>query len=443
LLPEKLSKNLLSDLGGLHPRFANITSRLVKFATGQTLLQTLQAVNGLFFIWFLSIQDFAIYAVFTGALGFASQLTGFGIAPSIVSLVGMGMTDRVKVGRYIAAGLRVRWMLLVWIIPLGTLLLWIAAEKAEISIELFLCIATCLAFCGYFNAQSDLFAVPLKMLDRLGTIYRISIQSELIRLALVLLIWQSGLLNALSAAMLSMAGLLFTFLALKKAAGRHFLFPTDIPDIERKELVKIFIPRLPNAIFGAFQGQITIIISAIFGGVTQIASIGALGRLSRLLGFLTAANPMLVGPAVARMGEKQFWRRLPWILTLGSLIGGTVACTGFLRPDWLILVLGKNYSDLGSVVWLVTLGAGLSFFVHLIHTVASYRRWVAWWASFGIIGMVVIFQILVVWNFDVTTIQGVLLLSLAAISARIVSFLFLTWVARFQSSWLIDSGKGN
>jgi hypothetical protein len=240
-----------------------------------------------------------------------------------------------------------------------------------------------------------------------------------------------------------MAGLLFTFLALKKAAGRHFLFPTDIPDIERKELVKIFIPRLPNAIFGAFQGQITIIISAIFGGVTQIASIGALGRLSRLLGFLTAANPMLVGPAVARMGEKQFWRRLPWILTLGSLIGGTVACTGFLRPDWLILVLGKNYSDLGSVVWLVTLGAGLSFFVHLIHTVASYRRWVAWWASFGIIGMVVIFQILVVWNFDVTTIQGVLLLSLAAISARIVSFLFLTWVARFHSSWLIDSGEGN
>jgi hypothetical protein len=57
--------------------------------------------------------------------------------------------------------------------------------------------------------------------------------------------------------------------------------------------------------------------------------------------------------------------------------------------------------------------------------------------------MVVIFQILVVWNFDVTTIQGVLLLSLAAISARIVSFLFLTWVARFQSSWLIDSGERN
>jgi len=438
-----LSKNLLSDLSGLNPRFASIASRIAKFATGQSLLQILQAVNGLFFIWLLCIQDFAIYAVFTGALGFASQLTGFGIAPSIVSLVGMGMADREKVGRYIAAGLKVRWMLLVWTLPLGVLLLWIAAEKAKVSMELFLSIAFCLALCGYFNAQSDLFAVPLKMLDRLGTIYRISIQSELIRLALVLLIWQTGLLNALSAAMLSMVGLLFTFLALKKAAGRHFLFPTDLPDIERQELVKIFLPRLPNAIFGAFQGQITIIISAIFGGVTQIASIGALGRLSRLLGFLTAANPMLVGPAVARMGKKQFWRRLPWILTLGSLIGGAVACTGLLRPDWLILLLGKNYSDLGSVVWLVTLGAGLSFFGNLIHTVASYRRWVAWWASFGIIGMVVVFQILVVLNFDVTTIQGVLLLGLAAISARIVSFLFLTWVARFRSTWLIDSGEGH
>ncbi len=422
-------------------KFPRIASLLAKFGTGQMLLQALQAVNGLIFVWFLSIHDFAVYAVFTGALGFASQLAGFGIAPSIVSLVGMEMGNREKVGRYIAAALRVRWMLLMWILPVGVGLLWIAAEKLEISTGLFIAIAACLVVCGYFTAQTDLYTSPLKMFNRLGTIYRISIQSELIRLLLVCLLWAGGWLTALSAAMVTMAGLCYSFLALQLHAGKHILIPIERPNRETAELMRVLLPILPNAIFGAFQGQITIIVSALFGGVSQIASIGALGRLSRLLSFLTAANPMLVGPAIARMSEVAFWRRLPWMLLLGALIGGAIASLGFLRPDWLLLVLGKNYSDLGPVVWLVTLGAGLSFFVHLVHTVTSYKRWVAWWAAFGTIGLVVVFQILVVLNFDVTTMLGVLLLGLAAVCARAVSLLFVTWAARFKPSWLIDSGK--
>lgn len=392
-------------------------------------------------MWLLSIQDFALYAVFTGALGFASQLANLGIAPSIVSLVGMEMANREKVGRYIAAGLRVRWMLLIWILPVGTGLFWMTAEKVDISTGLFIAMAACLAVCGYFAAQTDLFTVPLIMVDRLGTIYRISIQTELIRLVFAGFAWATGLMGALAAVLISVAGLLYGFLAVKKAAQKHILFPVDRPDREAAELVRFFLPRLPNAIFGAFQGQITIIVSSVFGGVAQIASVGALDRLGRLLGFLTAANPMLVGPALARMGEVAFWRRLPWILSLGLLVGAGIASLGLMRPDWLVMILGGNYSDLGSLVWLVTLSAGLVFFVQLVQTVQSYKRWVAWWASFGTIGLVVVFQTLVVLKFDVTTVSGVLLLGLAAASARIVSLLFVTWAARFKPSWLIDSGK--
>ncbi len=420
-------------------RILRLSKLAAKFATGQVVLQLFQAANGLVFVWLLSIQDFAVYAVFTGAMGFASQLAGFGIAPSIVSLVGMGMADTEKVGRYIAAGLRLRWILLLWILPIGTLLLWIASEKADISPLLFVAAAVCLAACGYFTAQSDLFGLPLKMLDRLGTIYRISIQSEMIRLSLVLIAWSFGWLNVLSAVIISTLGLVYSFIGLKRASARHISFPKEPVEREAGEILKIFLPKLPNAIFGAFQGQITIVISAVFGGVSQIASIGALGRLSRFLGFLTAANPMLVGPAISRMSDSSFWRRVPWMLGFGAMLGIAIACTGFLRPEWLLLILGANYSGLGPVVWIVTLTAGLSFFVQLVNTVISYKRWAAWWASFGTIGIVVLFQIIVVWNFDVTSTAGVLLLGLAAVSARSVSLLLVIVAARFRPSWLITT----
>ncbi len=424
-----------------NPRFLRIASLWAKFATGQALLQALQAANGLVFVWFLPIGDFAVYAVFTGALGFTSQLAGFGIAPSIVSLVGMGMADRGKVGRYIAAGLRIRWGLLAFVLPLGIWLLWVAADKAETPRGLFAALAVCLAGCGYLAAQADLFSLPLKMVDRIGTVYRISIHSELIRVALVLPAWAFGWLDALSAALVSLAGLAYNFAAFKKASQRHFLFPPSRPEREVAELLRVFLPTLPNAVFGAFQGQIAIVVSAVFGGVSQIASVGALGRLGRLLGFLTAANPILVGPALARMGEAAFWRRLPWILGSGLLLAAGIAAAGLLRPEWLVLALGKNYAGLGPVVWLVTLTAGLAFFVQLLSTVLSYRRWVAWWASFGTIGMVLLLQSLAVLNFNVTTTEGVLLLSLAAVLARAVSLLFVAWTARFRAGWLVEPPK--
>ncbi len=65
------------------------------------MLQILQAVNGLLLVWLLSVEDFAVYAVFTAAMGFASHMLGFGIAPTIISLVGMDFQDKEKVGRYL------------------------------------------------------------------------------------------------------------------------------------------------------------------------------------------------------------------------------------------------------------------------------------------------------------------------------------------------------
>lgn len=423
----------------MEKRFFRLTKLFAKFTTGQALLQLLQAANGLIFVWFLSIQDFAVYAVFTGALGLCSQLAGFGIAPVVVSLVGMGMRDRDMVGRYLAAGFRLRWIALAYVLPFGVGFLWFTAGKAEISTKLFIVYTLCLAACSYLALHADLYALPLKMVDRLGTFYRILIHSELVRLLLAGAFWYSKSLTALSAIVISTAGLLYVFLAFKSASAGHILFPAKRPRREEAELLKVLLPRLPNVIFGGFQGQITIIISAIFGGVSQIASIGALSRLSRLLGFITEANQMLVGPAIARMSELSFWRRLPWMLCLGFLIGSALACTGFLNPELLLMVLGGNYSDLGSVVWIVTLGAGLTTFFGLLQTVVTYKRWVAWWASFGTIGMVVLFQIIVVLNFDVRTTAGVLLLGLAAVLARIVSILSLIVAAKLRPSWLINT----
>jgi hypothetical protein len=216
----------------------------------------------------------------------------------------------------------------------------------------------------------------------------------------------------------------------------HFQKPCIPPLKERQQLVDLVLPSLPNALFGAFQGQIMIFISAMLGNTQQIAAVGALGRLARLVSFLSAANPMIVGPAFAKMGEAAFWRRVPFILLAATLISCCIAFSGFFFPELLIKIIGEKYRHLASVVWLVTLGSGLVYFLNVLGTMRTFRRWVAWWASFATILLVLAAQSGALLCFNMETISGVLMLGIFATLARIVMVFVLMAAAKYRPLWL-------
>jgi hypothetical protein len=406
------------------------------FVSGEAMIQVLQAINGLLFVWLFCVEDFAVYAVFTAAMGFTSQLMGFGITPTIISLVGMDFHDQAKVGRYLFAGISMRlWILLIGS-PLGLVLLWYSSAKMGLPLSSLLILSVLLLTANYLTAQIDIFCAPLQMLGHLGGLYRCLALGELLRMILTASLWAVHLLGILSAVSVSVIVLLITYTTLRFMVKSHFEKPIVFPDKERRQLLNLVLPSLPNAIFGAFQGQITIFVAALLGNTQQIAAVGALGRLSRLVSFLSAANPMIVGPAFAKMSEQAFWRRLPYVFLIAGLVSAGIAMSGFLFPDTLIQLMGEKYENLSPVVYLVTLGAGLAYFLNVLGTMRTFRRWVAWWASFATIFLVVLAQVLVTLRFDLGTLSGVLVLGIAATMARILIVFILMGVARFRPSWL-------
>ena len=408
----------------------------VSFTSGEAMLQFLQAVNGLLLVWLLSVEDFAVYAVFTAAMGFASHMLGFGITPTIISLVGMDFQDKAKVGRYLMAGSSLRlWMLLI-VSPLGLAILWFSSLKIGIPVTSIVLLSGLLVGANYLSSQIDLFCAPLQMLGRVGTLYRCLALGEVVRILLTLLLWAAHLLSVGSAVVASVIVLAISYGSLLIMTRSHFLNPCIPPLKERQQLVDLVLPSLPNALFGAFQGQIMIFISAMLGNTQQIAAVGALGRLARLVSFLSAANPMIVGPAFAKMSEAAFWRRLPFILLAASLISCCIAFSGFFFPELLIKIIGEKYRHLASVVWLVTLGSGLIYFLNVLGTMRTFRRWVAWWASFATILLVLAAQSGALLCFNMETISGVLMLGIFATLARVVMVFVLMAAAKFRPLWL-------
>ncbi len=429
---------MISPPHSFKAKLFELGARLAKFAAGQSALQLVQAINGLVFVWLLPVKEFALYAVFTAAMGLAAVIVSLGVTPLMVSLVGPNTQDRAIVGKYLYAALRLRLYLLV---PVGLVAVGFMAYSAW----LMGCSAVSIASIGLvllgaigISAQAELLAAPLQMLGRLGAYYRMGIFAEVSKSVLIALLYITGALNALWAAVAVLVGLLVNFAGIIGVTRGTYSKPSTVPTKEIKELWHLALPILPNAVFGAFQGQMAIIVSATFGNTTQIAAVGALGRLSRILSFLQAANNMLLGPILAKLSADRFWRFLPVVLFLAGGIGSVDALSGVFIPDYLTLLLGANYRSLSDVMWLTTLGAGLSYFLAVSGAVTTFRGLVSWWASFATIGLVILAQVGVAMSFDLRTIAGALMLGVAANAARIVALTLVMLAARFRPAWLRD-----
>jgi O-antigen/teichoic acid export membrane protein len=417
-------------------RLVAFTAVLAKFAAGQSALQFVQAGNGLVLVWLLGVSDFAIYAVFTGAMGLSSVMMGLGITSTVVALVGDKTRDKCAVGCYLFAALRLRLLLLIPVSVVGVTLIVYAGMRNGYPGTLLLLLSASLLVCNFCTAQSDLFAAPLQMLGRVGTIYKWTASGEVIKMIMIVGLWSIGALDAVFASIATASSLCLNYWGLRSASLSGFVKPAILPLNEQRQVWRLTAPSIPNALFGAFLGQITIVIAALVGNTAQIASVGALGRLARVLAFLQAANPMILGPALAKLSSAQLWRALPRVMAVAFVIALAVAVSGALFPDVLLFLLGKNYRDLEQVVWLVTLSAGLGYFTSVLTTIAAFRHWVAWWNTIGIFCIVLCAQIAVALLFDLRTVSGVLVLGIAANGACALMLSGLVFAARFRPGWL-------
>ncbi len=422
----------------MRSRLRNLGAKLATVTVGEGVLKATQAANGLIFVWFLAINDFAVYTVFTGAMGLSALMLGMGIQPTMISLIGSSIHDSVKVGRYFHAALHLRLLLLLPVSFVGLGILIYSAVRIDYPSPLIVVLGASLLTCNFLRAQTDLYAAPLQMAGLIGRLYHWTVLAELIKLGVVVLLWWSQFLTAVSASLAATLSLGCNCFGLWLSARKHIIRPDTATVKERAELWHLILPNLPNAIFGAFQGQITILVAALLGNTLQIASIGALSRLYRLLAFLQAVNPMILGPTLARLHADKLWRVLPFVLGAAALIGSAIALSGFLFPSELLMLLGSNYRDLTDVVWIVTLGAGLGYFLGVLATIKAFRHWVAWWASFATIGLVICAQAATAFMFDLRTMAGVLSLGIAADLARITMLSVVMLAARFKPTWLRD-----
>ncbi|MEL6671269.1 MAG: hypothetical protein AAFR61_03730 [Bacteroidota bacterium] len=389
-------------------------SRLIlSYLLGQGAVQLIQVLTGFFLLRWLSIEQYAQYTTAFAFQATAQNLVELGFAGAIVALVGNRTGDKALIGQYIKGGkfYRDRLFILVGLISviLFPLLTWKHGWAQSVTLALLLAILANL----YFSGWGSFYSAPFRIQSDIKGIYRIEIQSSVIRFLLITALFFTSTINAWLVVWIGSLQIFLNGWLFKKRGTQYFKEPSKADPLVRKEMWKYIAPIMPGLIYAAFQAQIMVFIISIFGESRQVAEVGALGRLSQLFMLLNMAGGMLIGPYLARQARDRHLLK-KYLRILGFAVGIAVilVLVGFLLPEPLLWLMGDQYAHLTREVGILVLDASILFINGLMWTMNCSRKWLWWWIPVISISTNVLLQIILIGSMDLSTTYQTLIFSL-------------------------------
>lgn len=386
--------------------------RVVEFLSSQGITMAGNLFYGFLCVRLLPISDYAKYAVVFGFLATLSLLMDIGFSNALLPLIGPRIDDRRLIADYVASLRQLAHWLFLAIAPAAVVVYPLIVKRQHWSLPVvaaMIAILLTAAWCARIGGAYG--AVLIVRRDRKAW-YRVQMTSSLGTLALLGLAWATHILNGFCAMLINLAGMAYVATAYFLRA-RHLLGIPGVASREKRTAIVHFVaPNLPGVIFYAFQAQISLFLVTYFGHATAVASVGALTRLGQIFALFGQMTPLLIEPYFAKLSAEQVKRNYLGLFVVEVLICGTVTGLARLFPGLFLWILGPKYSSLHYEVFLLMAIASLAYLYGVFWVVHNARRFVYWWNSISVIILTLAIQIFCIWKTDLSTIRGVLMMSL-------------------------------
>jgi len=396
-----------------HRRFVALSRTLGTFGTLQILSQGSQIAVALLVVRTLPKEQYAWYTMVIALQAAAVTFAASGMGPAMMAMGGPVAHDPRDLGRVIKSSLQLRWVLLfvssAFAFPVYAYLFYrngcppliMAAMLAAAGIMLFQAI------------QKELLSFPL-ILNRQYNIPQVAnllmnVGRGVVIVGLVQIAWV-GPVSYL------FASLLVNFVVLSFYLNPSTRIYADLDSTYDPELLPRYRRFALNGILPSlstiFQAQIGIFLISLFGNVSRVADLGALMRLGLLTLVPLAAIQSILVPRLARAETTKSTLRI-WLIAVGmsAILGCFFVIVIYLLRDQIVLLFGKDYASLRSVVTLYAISQGIIVFAATCECIVNARGWLrhSWFRPLVVLAA----QIVLLPWLDLSTLKGVILLSMA------------------------------
>lgn len=167
-----------------------------------------------------------------------------------------------------------------------------------------------------------------------------------------------------------------------------------------------------NSMFYTFKGQISIFLMGVYGSGENLASLGALTRYSMVFTMVTSLTANIVVPAFARQSNKEKLKQFYYASLAGIVVFLICTVIGvYFLDDFLLMFLGDQYEHYNYELMLVFISGVVGVATSLLQGLNYSKGWMKYNTFFSI-PLDVVSLVLGVYMFNITSLSGVLYLSI-------------------------------
>lgn len=375
----------------------------------QVGVQGIGAVTGLMLVRWMPKDEYAWLTICGSLLATIGLLADGGIGTAITSMSGRVSGDKKALAEVADACLSVRNRLALLSLVLTLPPFFILFTRTEMSFGMAALVVGSAAVMLWPVTSSKFLPVTLRIAGELKSTQIMELSGVLLRCGLTAIVLVAGWRQVYPAFLATVASIgLHAWLASRGVT--HVVGVASASEIQKAAVWGFVRALYANHIFFCVQGQIATWIVSFTSGVTEIADIGALARLTIFFSIFGSVFHYLVLPNVASTQCSRLLRT-KFIVSISGTLGAVllVIAAAWLFPRPFLWILGGSYSHLTAELPLAFAAQGLGVMNSVIWTFMQVRGWVRLsWLNIPLTLGGYVLGVLVA---DLTTVSGVLLMS--------------------------------
>jgi O-antigen/teichoic acid export membrane protein len=396
------------------------THRVAEFLvwSGATMVGNL--LYGFLCLRILSVPEYAKFVVVFAIQGSLVVLMDIGITGSLVPLVGDRIDDRQLIADLVASLRQLAHWLYAIVTPLTIVVYPFLVRARHWSWQTIAFMVAVLLVSVWFARVGGAYSAVLIMRRDRRCLYRVGMITSYGTLALLLVFWALHWLNAYTAILINVAGIIYSGAAVY-LRSRKLLGVTGVPSKQnRAAIIHLAVPSVPSILYFAVQGPLTILLIDFFGRTQGVASVGALGRLGSILGFFSGIYPMFVEPYFARLPVARLKRQYFGAVAAAAVFALFMIALARFFPQVFLWILGPKYAGLRFEVFLVMISSSMSMVGGIMANINGARRFVFHWDNMTRNISTLAIQILFIWKVDLSSVRNVLWFSIATLTPSLI-----------------------
>jgi len=380
----------------------------VAFILFQAAITALNAAAGFLIVQYSPKPDYALYTIAFSFLAVFVNISNVGITPAMSGIGGRIWQDPVALRALLNSAFYLRRRIgLVLLAPFVAYCVW-QFWKAGAGWFSVAALVVCVLVAAWAQIQAALYAIVLQLHKAVRPLQR----NELAYTALKVL----GILPLLffHAPVYLLIGWICVCLALnllanQKLAETYLAGHRDTSSQYLREIEDIARPNAVRTVYWALEGQISVLLCALFATTERIADIGALGRLGVFFAIFQAFVVNYSLPEIAKaQGKAAILQLAQKTIAMSVLLVAPVLLWAAVHPASLLWILGPNYLGLTKHLLPFLVAVSLGQIAAVVYQICTARAWIRMNRLYVPIALPL--QAVLIYTLDLSLLENVILL---------------------------------